>query len=190
MRQIQDNEAVGLVGTSHGKSPGHQATPVMADDHCFVLLEVLQDGIDVLHQFIHAVTLHPFRLIALVVATLVDGHDLKVFGKGRHLVPPGVPEVWKAVNQDEQWSFTQGDVMNAHALGIDEAFFAWISRPGKRTHCNCEYESPPAFSAHRIFSFKQSALRRLNSWSTTNGRFGCQPLSAPTLFFSQSQRDS
>ena len=81
MRQIQNDEPVGLFQMLHGEGPGDHSAPVVSDDHRFLLLEVIDDGHHVAHQLVHGVVLDALGLIALVVAALIDGHDLEVFGQ-------------------------------------------------------------------------------------------------------------
>ena len=66
------------------------------------LLEVLDHRRDVADELLDGVVLDALRLVALVVAAQVDGHDLEVLRQDRHLVAPGVPVVGEAVQHHHQ----------------------------------------------------------------------------------------
>jgi hypothetical protein len=57
------------------------------------------DGSDVAHEQPHVVVLDALRLVAQVVAALIDGNDLVLVGQRFHLFAPGVPEIGEAVDQ-------------------------------------------------------------------------------------------
>jgi hypothetical protein len=90
----------------------------MADDEGLVLFEVLALGVDVGNVFVQLVIIDALGLLALVVAALVDGHDLEMLGQGRHLVAPGVPEIGKPVNHYDKRTLPQARVMNLYPVRI------------------------------------------------------------------------
>jgi hypothetical protein len=56
--------------------------------------------VDILDQPVHRVVFHSLGLVAFIVAALIDRHYFEVFGKGRHLLAPAIPEIWKPVDHD------------------------------------------------------------------------------------------
>ena len=70
----------------------------------------------------------PLGLIAQVEAALIDGHDLEMLGERRHLVAPVVPESGDAVDKDDEWPRTLGDIVNLDAVGIGEALLAQVRK--------------------------------------------------------------
>src|SRR5262249_24611778 len=75
----------------------------------------LDDGGDVRDEQAHVVAVDALRLVAQVVATLVDrDHLISVCERG-HLVPPRVPEIRKPVDHDDQRPLAERGVMDLHA---------------------------------------------------------------------------
>ncbi len=86
MRQVQNDEPIRSLWMEHGKAPGDGAAPIVADDDCLLLLEMVEHGPHVAGQFIHAIGVDSLGLIAQVVAALIDGHHLIVLRQGGDLV--------------------------------------------------------------------------------------------------------
>ena len=88
----------------------------MSDDDCLFLLEVLDDGLHVANEFFHSVVFDPLRLVAFVIASLIDRHDLKLLRQGWYLVSPGVPVVGKTMNQYQQRPGPFCHIMNSDVV--------------------------------------------------------------------------
>ena len=115
MRQVEHDQALGHLRQIHRELPGYHATPVVPGDRRLVASEVADNRGDVRHEQAHIVALHALRLVAQVATTLVDRHDLKRVRERRHLVSPGIPEVWKAMNHHDQRSSAERRIVNLHA---------------------------------------------------------------------------
>ena len=115
MGKIQDDELADELRRVHRQAPCDHAAPVVADDDGVALPEVLDDGDDVADEQLHVVVGDAGGLVAVVVATLIDGHDLEAVGEAGHLMPPAVPEIREAVNHHDQRAGAHGRVVDFHA---------------------------------------------------------------------------
>ena len=102
MGQVEDDEVLRHLRQVQRELPGHRAAPVVPDDRRLLALEMADDRRDVADEQAHVVVLDARRLVAQVVAALIDGHDLEAIRQRRHLMPPRVPEVGEAVNHDDE----------------------------------------------------------------------------------------
>ena len=100
--QVQDHQQIDELWARHGHVPRHRAAPIVAHhDGSRRFLRGHHRG-DIRHQQRHGVLLHALGLVALVVAAHVQRGDAKAIRQRRHLVPPRVPEVRKAVQEHRQ----------------------------------------------------------------------------------------
>jgi hypothetical protein len=56
------------------------------------------------------------RFITQVVATQIKGDDLKERGERDHLVTPGIPKIWEAMDHDNQWPPPYTRIMDVYAI--------------------------------------------------------------------------
>ncbi len=99
-----------LSANCHATAPP-QSCPTMV---ALSLPEVLDHRRDVADQQAHVVVLDALRLVAQVVAALIDGDHLVLVGQPFHLVAPRVPEVGEAVDHHHQRTLAEGGVVDLH----------------------------------------------------------------------------
>jgi hypothetical protein len=58
------------------------------------------------------------RFITQVVASQIKGDDLKERGECDHLIAPGIPEVWEAMDHDNQWSLAYTGIVDVYSIII------------------------------------------------------------------------
>lgn len=113
---------IGLRATRHEKRrlgmrecdvPGHYASPIVPDNGGFLLTQVTNDGNDITYQQIHVITLDTAWLIAQVVASLVDCHQLELVLQTCHLMPRGIPEVGKTMDHHDQWALADRCIVDS-----------------------------------------------------------------------------
>src|SRR5215813_14237121 len=85
---------------------------------CFVFSNVADDGLHISYQVVHRVILTSVRFIAKVVAAQIERYDLEVLGQRSHLDAPGIPEVWEAMDHDNQWSLTYIGIVDFYSVII------------------------------------------------------------------------
>ncbi len=56
------------------------------------------------------------RFITQVVASQIKRDDLKERGQCDHLIAPGIPEVWKAMDHDNQWSLAYTGIVDVYCF--------------------------------------------------------------------------
>src|SRR6516165_7533385 len=95
MRQVENDEVLGHLWQCRRKIPRHCAAPVVPDNRRFIASEMADHRLDIADEQAHVVALDALRLVAQVVAALIDRHHLKSIGQRRHLIAPAVPEVWE-----------------------------------------------------------------------------------------------
>src|SRR5215831_637873 len=66
----------------------------------------------------HRVMLSTTGFIAQVVTSQINGDDLKERGECDHLIAPGIPEVWEAVDHDNQWSVAYTHIVDFYSVII------------------------------------------------------------------------
>ena len=96
--------------------PRDRAAPVVPDDRRVALAEGVDQPFDVGDQLRHGVRGHAGRLLALVVAAEIGRHDPEARRERGDLVAPRVPELGKAVQQDDERTVTVDDAVQAHAV--------------------------------------------------------------------------
>src|SRR5207344_2049921 len=78
------------------------------------------------------------RFVCVIVATQVGSNDgVAMPGEEWYLVTPGVPELGKAVQEDNQWPAALSDVVHANAVADDVAVLPGFLR-------NCHVDISPA----------------------------------------------
>ena len=92
MRQVEDDQALDHLRHVHRELPGDDAAPVVADDDRLLLAEVLDHRDHIADQQADVVVLDARRLVAQVVAALIDRHDLKPI---RQRLPSGARQVYQ-----------------------------------------------------------------------------------------------
>ena len=97
------------------------AAPVVADDDRLLLAEVLDDRDHVADEQAHVVVLDAGRLVAEVVAALIDRHHLETIRQPFHLAAPRVPVVGEAVDHDHERPGAQAGVVDLHAVRVGVA---------------------------------------------------------------------
>src|SRR5207249_10106724 len=81
----------------------YAATPALSTLSLHDALPICPDGLgDVLHQDIHGILAHADRLVGLVVAPQVEGHRPSVLPDGGEHLPPGVPALREAVEEQDR----------------------------------------------------------------------------------------
>ncbi len=78
MRQVQDDQLLDHLRQVHRELPGHHAAPVVTHDRRPIAAEMADHGGDVADEQAHVVVLDALRLVAQVVAALIDRDDLEV----------------------------------------------------------------------------------------------------------------
>jgi hypothetical protein len=76
------------------------------------------DCLDIFYQVVHRVMLETERFITEVVASQIKGDDLKERGECDHLIAPGIPEVWEAMDHDNQWSLAYTGIVDVYSIII------------------------------------------------------------------------
>jgi hypothetical protein len=119
MMDVEDCEPLDDLAVVHRRKPGHNSTPVMTSQEGS-LATALDDQIaDIPRQEINVVGRHARGLRGEVVAAHIWCDDPKAsLGKGGDLVAPAVPELRKAMQQDDQGSLTCFDVMQSHLVKV------------------------------------------------------------------------
>ena len=118
MRRLQDHETLGHRGLQDREQPCDGPAPVVADDRRAVATGVADHGGDVGDQVVEAVLRHPDRLVAQVVAAEIERRHLVMPGEDGDLLAPPVPEVGKAVDQDDEGAVAPRDVVDPHAAAV------------------------------------------------------------------------
>jgi hypothetical protein len=122
MMDVEDCEPLDDLAVVHRRKPGHNSTPVVTSQEGS-LATALDDQIaDIPRQGINVVGRHARGLRGEVVAAHIWCDDPKAgLGKGGDLVAPAVPELRKAVQEDDQGSLARFDVMQPHLVKVGVA---------------------------------------------------------------------
>ena len=120
VRQVEDHQAAGHLGVQHGEGPGDRAAPVVADDHRPLLALIADHRGDVADQIDQLVLLDALRLVAQVVAALIERGDPIARCQRLHLIAPRIPEVGKAVQHHHQRATpSERRVVDGDAVVVD-----------------------------------------------------------------------
>ena len=100
---IEDHQLFQPLGVRPGHPPGHGGAPIVPDqDHLFVTQGIDQPDDIGRQECLTRYERDPGWLFAQVVAALVRGdHPVTGRGKERDLVAPAVPELGKAVQEED-----------------------------------------------------------------------------------------
>jgi hypothetical protein len=121
MGRVQDDEPVDHLGVVHGGRPGDRSAPVVTDQPRGLRTKVFDQAANVGGEQVDSVGLEALWLRRQVVATRVGGDHAKTRRReGRDLQPPAKPELWEAVQQNDQRPIPGLDVMQVHVthLGV------------------------------------------------------------------------
>ena len=121
VRAVHHHEAPRGLRVLHGEAPGDGAAPVVADDHRLALAERLDQPAHVGDQLGERVRRHAGRLVAQVVAAEIGRDGAETGCEGRDLVPPRVPALRKAVQQDDERPVAVDRAVELDAVGRDGA---------------------------------------------------------------------
>jgi hypothetical protein len=114
MRRVEDRESVDHLGVIHRGDPGDAPSPVVAHQQRGLGTAFFDEAADVVGEQIDGVGLEPIWLRRKVVATRIRGdHPKTRLYERPDLSPPTEPELWEAVQQNDQRPFTGLDVMQA-----------------------------------------------------------------------------
>jgi hypothetical protein len=56
--------------------------------------------------------------ITQIVASQIEGDDLKERGECDHLIAPRIPEVWESMDHDNQWSLAYTGIVDLYSMII------------------------------------------------------------------------
>src|SRR5215469_11322165 len=118
MGHIEDNQALCQGRKSYCELPGDCTAPVVPDNDGSLSSDVADDGLHISYQVVHRVILTSVRFIAKVVVAQIERYDLEVLGQRSHLVAPGIPEVWEAMDHDNQWSLAYTGIVDFYSVII------------------------------------------------------------------------
>src|SRR6266700_1824901 len=116
MGQVEDDQAFCQARKVYGELPGDSPTPVVSDDGGFISSKMANDGLNISYQIAHRIVLTPLRFVTLVVAAQIECDNLEMGGQRNHLVAPGIPEVGKAMNHDDQWPRANTGVVDIYSV--------------------------------------------------------------------------
>src|SRR5215813_1189421 len=85
---------------SLGKRPSQRRAPIMSNYDCLLFTEVGNQPHNILNQGFNAIVLNLVGLVAEVISAQVRSDRVILCSDDRELVPPGIPELRKAVQQD------------------------------------------------------------------------------------------
>src|SRR5579883_90792 len=84
------------------------------------------------------VVLDAFRLVAQVIAALVDGYALITVGKSSHLIAPAVPEIREAVDHYYERAAADARVVDLDAIRVGVAIFDFtVDGRGLQRYSQC-----------------------------------------------------
>jgi hypothetical protein len=180
VRAVEDREPLDRLAVVHRGRPGDGASPVVAGEEGPLGAALGYQLADVARQRLDAVGGDAGRLRGEVVAAHVGrDHAEAGLGQGRDLVVPAVPELGKAVQQDDQRPLARFDVVEPHlaqlgvpvpqraAVDLGHAIRSVSSPypPGARAAASSSSSarSMPSFSRARSGTESRSALSMKNA---------------------------
>src|SRR5262245_5416637 len=166
MRKIKNDQAVCLLGVFHRERPRDNSAPVVAHDDRFLSAEMLQNRVNIFDQLVHRVVFDSLGLVALVVAALINRHYFEVLGKGRYLLAPAIPEIWKPMDHDQQSAFAFGHIVQFHTAGIYKTLVTqFLGREEGRGN-NQQDSEPPDVNSHIDFLILHRSLEKAKTAKT------------------------
>src|SRR5262245_25715365 len=102
---------------SQGQVPGDCASTIMSGHDDTVGAKLLHQVSHIVAQRVQAITRDTGWFVRLVVAAEIGSDDLKAGNRqGRDLIPPGIPKLWKTVQQYDQGTAAGVDEVQANAV--------------------------------------------------------------------------
>ena len=122
MGRVQDDEAVDDLRVVRRQGPRDGAAPVVTDHHRGLGTELADEAADVAGELVGGVGGVAVRPRRQVVAAQVGRDDAEARLHERcDLLPPAVPELREAVQQDDQWPVAGLDVVQLHVADLGVA---------------------------------------------------------------------
>ncbi len=118
VRRIDDDEPLQHFRIGDGKDPGCRAAPVMGDQRTRLCAQVLDKPAHIFDQVRHAIRFYILRLVGEIVAAHIRGHHCEIALKLLQLVFPGIPELWKTVQEKHERPLTRDYIMQTYAVEI------------------------------------------------------------------------
>src|SRR5699024_777639 len=104
MRNVNCYEFLNSFRLRTCQMPAYRPAPVMTDDDCTVLIEMMDNFHHITLKFIDVVFTHTLRLITFVIAALVrHHHSVSFISKYINLILPAIPELWESVQKNDQF---------------------------------------------------------------------------------------
>ena len=114
MGRVEDGEAVDDLRMIHRDGPADASAPVVTDQERGLGTELSDEAADVVREQVDPVGLEALRLRRQVDAARVGRDDPKTSSRERRdLQPPTEPELWEAVQENDQRPVTCLDVVQA-----------------------------------------------------------------------------
>ena len=121
VRHAHRDQAGEAVGMEEKAVPRHQRAPVVADDHRRLLAERIDDSDHIRREVLDVVGIDLARLVALAVAAQIRGDRVIArLRERRQLVPPRIPGLGKAVEQEHQRSLSHFRNPQGNAIALHE----------------------------------------------------------------------
>src|SRR5450432_124623 len=118
MRSIQYNKAISHLGIFEGEGPCQYATPIVSYNDGFLFSQTFDQTYNIAQQCRDSIPLA--WLICVVVATQIGrNNSVTLFCQEEDLVPPGIPELGKTMEEHNQWSRALRDIVHANTIGDD-----------------------------------------------------------------------
>src|SRR5690348_5539997 len=132
MGRVDDDEFVQSLGVSDCKVPGDDPAPIVSNQRKPARTKMVSDASDVFDELLNLVRLDGRRLGGQVIAAHVDGDRLVVATELWKLLPPGVPELGHAMQEQHERTRASRDVMKPHTIhvGVPVRLDGWRYRLG------------------------------------------------------------
>src|SRR5258707_13497910 len=108
MGRVEDRQPLYAVGIPNRERPGQCASPVVPDHVRAPLAKRGDQPANVVGQRRQVVA--GLRLVREVVAAQIGCDDAETYREGGKLVAPRIPELWEAVEQQNEWTAAGGDI--------------------------------------------------------------------------------
>src|SRR5918995_1101614 len=119
---IEDRELFDALGVAHRRDPGGYGAPIVANHDSRLFSAGQYQALYIARQQLNAVCSHSERFVREVVAAHVRGHNPETgLDQRRDLVPPLVPELREAVQQQHEGARARLDVVQPHIAKISIA---------------------------------------------------------------------
>src|SRR5215218_7829931 len=112
---VEDREPFDATGVAHRRDPGGYSAPIVPDHGSRPFPAGRYQALHIARQQLNAVCAHSGRFVREVVAAHVRGNHAEAgLDQRRDLVPPLVPELREAVQQQHERSLARLDVVQPH----------------------------------------------------------------------------